>query len=313
MVVFSGVGSTASYNLIFGHMGTTDTAYHAVAEFMAERAAELTDGDIRIEVYPNAELGNELDMYEQLMMGVTDLTIVNPGVATEFAPSLNFFNFPFLFNDHDHWERVFTSRVAERLSDRVQAESGVILIGYVGGGERFVVSRRPITDLSGFDGFLMRLAPADIAVDTWSRLGVSPTVIAYGEIYSALQLGVIDGLENEPEWILRMRFYEQAPYLVRTAHEIVTRPIVMSSQSYESLPGEYQELIMQIANEAAALGRELGIRLDRESLDELVEEHGVTVFDTDIDRIRELTAPVVEENAEALDLMDLVEEVRAMQ
>lgn len=297
------------HKLIFGHMGTTDTAYHAVAEFVAERVTELTNGNVKIEVYPNAELGDEQDLFEQVMMGVTDFTIVNPGVTVEFSQSMNFFNFPFLYSSREHWERVFTSPLVQKLSERVEKEAGVMILGVIGGGERFVVSRKPIQKVEDLDGFLMRLAPASITIDTWSSLGVQPTVVAYNEIYSALQMGVIDGLENEPEWILRMRFYEQAPYLVRTAHEIVSRPIVMSVDSFKGLPKEYQDAVLTAAKEGAELGRELGIKLDKESLDELVNKYDVRVFDVDIDKIRGKTAGVIEKNAKQLQLYDLVEEV----
>ncbi|HOP51677.1 MAG TPA: TRAP transporter substrate-binding protein DctP, partial [Synergistales bacterium] len=116
------------HKLIFGHMGTTDTAYHAVAEFVAERVTELTNGNVKIEVYPNAELGDEQDLFEQVMMGVTDFTIVNPGVTVEFSQTMNFFNFPFLYSSREHWERVFTSPLVQKLSER-EKEAGVMILG----------------------------------------------------------------------------------------------------------------------------------------------------------------------------------------
>lgn len=306
------VGVDAKEQLVFGHMGTTDTAYHEVAEYMAARVAELTNGEVTIKVYPNSELGNELDLFEQVMMGITDFTIVNPGVTAEFSPTMNFFNFPFMYDNHAHWERVFTSDIGEKLSKRVENEAGAKLLGFIGGGERYVVSRKPITTVAGLKGFLMRLAPAEITVDTWSSLGVMPSVVAYGEIYSALQMGVIDGLENEPEWILRMKFYEQAPYLLRTSHEIVTRPIVMSSKTFNKLSKSHQDAILKAAEEGAKLGRELGIKLDRESLEILVNQYNVKVFDMDVDEIRKSTASVIERNAKKLGLYELVEEVAAL-
>jgi len=309
VLVFSMQAGARQYKLIFGHMGTTDTAYHAVAEYMASRVAELTKGNVTIEVYPNAELGNELDLFEQVMNGVTDFTIVNPGVTVEFSQTMNFFNFPFMYDNHGHWEKVFTSPLLEKISKRVEKEAGVMILGIIGGGERFVVSRKPISKVEDLNGFLMRLAPASITIDTWSSLGVQPTVVAYSEIYSALQMGVIDGLENEPEWILRMRFYEQAPYLVRTAHEIVTRPIVMSAANFKKLPKEYQKAILVAAEEGAKLGRELGIKLDAESLQELVEKYDVKAINVDIEKIREKTAGVIERNAKNLKLYDLIQEV----
>lgn len=240
---------------------------------------------------------------------MVDFTIVNPGVTVEFSKNMNFFNFPFLYSSREHWEKVATSPIMTELSKRVEKEAGVKIMGIIGGGERFVVSRKPITKVEELKGFLMRLAPADITVATWSSLGVNPTVVAYGEIYSALQMGVIDGLENEPEWILRMKFYEQAPYLLRTAHEIVTRPIVMSANSYAKLPKKYQDAILTASREGAELGRELGIKLDRESLEELVNKYNVRVFDMEIDKIRKATANVIETNTKKLQLYDLVQEV----
>jgi TRAP-type transport system periplasmic protein len=308
---FVNLNTIASSNIMlnFGHMGTTDTAYHEVALFMADRISELTNGEIDVEVYPNAELGDEQDLFEQLMQGITDFAIVNPGVTVEFAPTMNFFSFPFLFQSHEEWERVLTSTIAEKIQERVKDESNVLILGYIGGGERYVVSKKPITNIDGFKNFLMRLAPSPIEVDTWSSLGVKPTVVNYSEIYSALQLGVIDGLENEPEWILRMKFYEQAPYLIKTSHNIVTRPIVMSNLSFEKLSKEHQQAILKSAEEASKLGRELGIKLDKESLEILIDKYGVTVFQVDIDEIKEIISTIIESKAEELGIQDLILEV----
>lgn len=307
---FVGQAAPRQQKLIFGHMGTTDTAYHAVAIYMADRVKELTKGNLTIEVYPNSELGNEVDLFEQVMQGVIDFTIVNPGVTAEFSRTMNFFNFPFIYANREHWLRVVTSpSFVTELSRRVERDCGVLVLGIIGGGERFVVSRKPVTKVEDLKGFLMRLAPAEITVNTWSTLGVQPTVVAYGEIYSALQMGVIDGLENEPEWILRMRFYEQAPYLARTSHEIVTRPIVMNANSLAKLPKEYQEAVLTAAKEGAELGRELGIKLDRESLEELINKYNVKVYDLDVEQIQKATAGVIEKNAKALQLHDLIAEV----
>ena len=304
--------AASTITLNFGHMGTTDTAYHEVALFMAERVNELTNGEINIVVYPNAELGDEQDLFEQLMQGITDFAIVAPGVTVEFAPTMNFFNFPFLFETQEEWEHVLTSDIAATIQERVKNESDVLILGYVGGGERYVVSNKPIKEMKDFNNFLMRVQPSPVDVDTWSSLGVKPTVVNYSEIYSALQLGVVDGLENEPEWILRMKFYEQAPYLVKTAHKIVTRPLVMSNMTFEKLSEEHQEAILEAGKEASALGRELGIKLDSESLEILKDKYGVTVFDADISKIKELTSDVIEKNAEALGVYDLIQEVEKM-
>jgi len=306
------IAASSNLTFNFGHMGTTDTAYHEVALFMSDRVSELTNGEVNIQVYPNAELGDEQDLFEQLMQGITDFAIVAPGVTVEFAPTMNFFNFPFLFENHEQWENVLTSHIADKIQERVRNESNVLILGYIGGGERFVVSRKPIKEIGDFKNFLMRVQPSPVDVDTWSSLGVKPTVVNYSEIYSALQLGVVDGLENEPEWILRMKFYEQAPYLIRTAHKIVTRPLVMSNLTFEKLSKEHKEAILKAGQEASALGRKLGIKLDSESLEILVNDYGVTIFDADIKRIKELTSDVIGKNAESLGVYDLIQEVEKL-
>ena len=307
----NGVGAE-KYYLRFGHVGTEETAFHATAVRFADLTYEFTNGEVKIEIYPNGELGNEIDLFEQVQSGITDFCIAAPGQVVEFSDKFSFLSFPFMFDDRKHWERVITSDIGEEIKKIILDETSVRIIGYIGGGLRNVVSRRPLNELSDFKNFLMRIHPIPITLEMWQSIGVIPTIVAWSEIYNALQLGVIDGLENECEWILLAKFYEQAPYIIKTANDISTRPIFMSDISYKKLPSDIQKNIEKAADEACTFGREVGINNDLKAEKILVEEYGVKMIDINKESLLEKIQPIQNRYAEKLGLLYLLEEVRKL-
>ena len=254
VVLFVNGVSAEQYYLRFGHVGTEQTAFHETAVRFADLTHEYTEGKVKIEIYPNGELGNEIDMFEQLQSGITDFCIAAPGQVAEYSDKFSFLSFPFMFDGRDHWKRVMTSDVVEEMKKIILDETSVHIIGYIGGGLRNVVSRRPLNEISDFKNFLMRIHPIPITLEMWQSIGVIPTVVAWSEIYNALQLGVIDGLENECEWILNAKFYEQAPYIIKTANDISTRPIFMSDTTYKKLPSDILQILKKLLMKHVHLG-----------------------------------------------------------
>lgn len=300
------------YTFRLGHMGTEETVYHLGSEFFAKRLEELTNGRVKVEIYPRAELGEEWQMFEQVMKGVTDATIVAPGQIVEFIEEITLFSFPFMFKDFDHWERTLTGPVGEKVAEMLYEKTDAKILGYYGGGVRRVVSRYPIRVLADFKNFLMRLHPSDIQIKTWSKFGIIPTVVAYPEIYSALRLGVIDGLENEAEWVYRMKFYEQAPYYIMTNHEITIRPLVFSGKTYRNLPADIQAAIDQAGRESAKYARDKQVVVEQELLKKMIDEYGLKAIELppeDMEKLREMTIPVREAVAKSLGIEKLYREI----
>lgn len=299
-------------DLRFGHIGTEDTAYHLGAERFAERLSELTDGALTVTIFPNATLGGEPDMFEQQVAGALDLSIVAPQNFSDFSNTAAVFSFPFLYRDAEHWEQVLTGEVGQEIADAIYEETGVKVLGYFGGGQRHIVSTRPLDTLDALEGMKLRTNPTAPLIAAWSALGAEPTVYNYQEIYTGLQLGAIDGLLNEPEWILRMRFHEVAPHIGLSGHDITVRPMTMAGATWEALSDEHKAAVEEAAADASAYARELQLELDAESL-ATIQEEGGTTYEVDKAAMVAVVNPAVEPVAAELGLADLVARIQAVE
>jgi tripartite ATP-independent transporter DctP family solute receptor len=294
MTVALGMATTAqAVDLRFGHGGTEDTAYHLGAERFKELVAEKSDGEIGVDILGNSVLGHETEMFEQQMAGALDLSIINPGLITDFSPTANVFSIPFLYRDEEHWRTVLDGNVGREIADQITAETDVRVLAFYGGGKRQIVSTEPLESLDDLEGLKIRTNPTRPLIVAWEALGADPTVMEWSEIYTGLQLGAIDGLLNEAEWIHRMRFHEVAPHIGLSEHDITVRLLTMSQMSWDRLDEEQQQAVMAAANESASYARDVQLKQDAEALDLLVEE-GATLHEMDRQRMMEIVEEPLE-------------------
>lgn len=291
-----------AYDLRFGHGGTEDTAYHLGATRFKELLEEQ-DVDLGVQIMGNSVLGHETEMFEQLMAGALDMSIVNPGLITDFSDTANVFSIPFLYRDQEHWQTVLDGDVGREIADQITAETGVKVLAFFGGGKRQIVSSRPLESLDDLAGMKLRTNPTKPLITAWSALGTDPTVMAWKEIYTGLQLGAIDGLLNEAEWIHRMRFHEVAPHIGLSEHDITVRLLTMSELTWDRLDDAQQEAVMAAASQAASYARGVQLEQDAEALELLVEE-GATLHELDREQMQQI---VREPLAEVIDEMGLSE------
>lgn len=287
-------GTAQAFDLRFGHGGTEDTAYQLGAEKFQELIGEKSEGEIGVQILGNSVLGHETEMFEQQMAGALDMSIINPGLITDFSPTANVFSIPFLYRDVEHWQTVLDGDVGRDIANQISEETGVKILAFFGGGKRQVVSTRPLESLDDIEGMKLRTNPTKPLITAWSALGAEPTVMAWKEIYTGLQLGAIDGLLNEAEWIHRMRFHEVAPHIGLSQHDITVRLLTMSEMAWDRLGDEQQQAVMAAAQEAAHYAREVQLKQDAEALDQLVAE-GATLHELDRERMQEIVkAPLAE-------------------
>ncbi|WP_110684836.1 TRAP transporter substrate-binding protein [Salinicola aestuarinus] len=290
--------------LIFAHGATEETAYHLSAMRFAELLETKSDGDLTVGLYSNGVLGHETEMFEQQTAGALDLSIVNPGLISEFSHTASIFSIPFLYRDIDHWEHVLDGEAGREIAERIEAETGVKVLAYYGGSTRQIVSTRPLETLDDLEGMKLRTNPTRPTVTAWAALGTQPTVMAYREIYTGLQLGAIDGLLNEAEWILRMRFHEVAPHIGLSGHDITVRLLTLSGETWASLTPAQQQAVQAAADESEQYARDLQIRLDRESRAQLKAE-GATFYPMDRERMQTLVAAPLGEVIDDMGLRDI--------
>jgi tripartite ATP-independent transporter DctP family solute receptor len=225
---------------------------------------------INFVLHRNSELGLEKDYFAYMNQGISvDYGIVSPAHMSTFAKAAPFIDAPFLFRDLNHWNKVLDADVLKPIADEVAQKAEVMLIGYAGGGTRNIFVNKPVRNLAEMKGLKVRVQGAPIWSRTFAAVGMSPTVIAYNEIYNAIQNGVINAGENEAAGVEAMKFYEVGPNLSMTQHAITIRPICFSGKTFAKLPPDLQAAILRAGKEAGVYGRQIESAEDTAKLEAL--------------------------------------------
>ena len=194
-----------------------------------------------------------------------DYGIVSPAHMSTFSKAAPFIDAPFLFRDLDHWNKVLDADMLKPVADEIAQKADVMLIGYAGGGIRNIFVNKPVGSLAEIKGLKVRVQGAPIWSKTFQAAGMAPTVIAYNEVYNAIQNNVIAAGENEAAGVEQMKFYEVGPNLAMTQHAITIRPICFSGKTFKSLPPDLQAAVLKAGKEAGAHGRQIESREDERS------------------------------------------------
>ena len=225
---------------------------------------------INFVLHKNSELGLEKQYFEYMAQGkAVDYAIVSPAHMSTFSKAAPFIDAPFLFRDLAHWNKVLDADLLKPVADEIAQKADVMLIGYAGGGTRNIFVNKPVKNLAEIKGLKVRVQGAPIWSKTFAAAGMAPTVIAYNEVYNAIQNGVIAAGENEAAGVESMKFYEVAPNLAMTQHAITIRPICFSGKTFKKLPADLQAAIVRAGKEAGAYGRQVESSEDTAKLDAL--------------------------------------------
>src|SRR5215468_5886604 len=233
-------------------------AFNRALEKFQELTVKYYGKPVNFVLHKNSELGLEKDYFAYMNQGISvDYGIVSPAHMSTFSKAAPFIDAPFLFRDLDHWNKVLDADTLKPVADEVSAKADVMLIGFAGGGTRNIFANKPVHNLQEMKGLKVRVQGAPIWSKTFAAIGMSPTVIAYNEIYNAIQNGVIAAGENEAAGVEAMKFYEVAPHLSLTQHAVSIRPICFSVKTLKTLPKPLQDAIMKAGKEAGDFGRQL--------------------------------------------------------
>jgi TRAP-type C4-dicarboxylate transport system substrate-binding protein len=196
-----------------------------------------------------------------------DYAIVSPAHMSTFSKAAPFIDAPFLFRDLDHWNKVLDADLLKPVADEINQKAEVMLVGYAGGGTRNIFANKPVKNMAELKGLKVRVQGAPIWSKTFSAAGMAPTVIAYNEVYNAIQNGVIAAGENEAAGVEQMKFFEVAPNLNMTQHAITIRPLCFSTKTFNKLPPDLQAAILKAGKEAGTYGRQIESSEDTAKLD----------------------------------------------
>ncbi len=225
---------------------------------------------INFVLHKNSELGLEKDYFAYMNQGVSvDYAIVSPAHMSTFSKAAPFIDAPFLFRDLEHWNKVLDADTLKPVADEVAVKAEVMLIGYAGGGTRNIFANKPVRNLAEMKGLKVRVQGAPIWSRTFAAAGMAPTVIAYNEVYNAIQNGVIAAGENEAAGVEQMKFFEVGPNLNMTQHAITIRPLAFSGKTFKKLPPDLQAAVVRAGKEAGAYGRQIESSEDSAKLEAL--------------------------------------------
>jgi tripartite ATP-independent transporter DctP family solute receptor len=253
-------------------------------------------------LHKNSELGLEKQYFEYMAQGkAVDYGIVSPAHMSTFSKAAPFIDAPFIFRDLAHWNKVLDQDLFKPIADEINQKAEVMLIGYAGGGTRNIFVNKPVKNLQDMKGLKVRVQGAPIWSRTFSAIGMAPTVIAYNEIYNAIQNNVISAGENEAAGVEQMKFYEVAPQLSMTQHAITIRPICFSTKTFNKLDKNMQAAILKAGKEAGAYGRKAESSEDEQKLVALEKAGKLTrVTFTDRAQMKKLADPVMEAYAKEI-------------
>ncbi len=250
---------------------------HAFTKAMAkfeELVKQYYGKPVNFVLHKNSELGLEKQYFEYMAQGkAVDYAVVSPAHMSTFSKAAPFIDAPFLFRDLDHWNKVLDQDVLKPIADEIADKAEVMLIGYAGGGTRNIFANKPVRNMAELKGLKVRVQGAPIWSRTFAATGMAPTVIAYNEVYNAIQNGVIEAGENEAAGVEQMKFFEVGPNLAMTQHAITIRPLCFSGKTFKKLPKDLQAAILKAGKEAGKHGRQIESSEDAAKL-EAMEKAG---------------------------------------
>lgn len=266
-------------------------------------------------LHRNRELGLEKDYFNYMSQGLSvDYAVVAPSHMATFSKMATLMDMPFLFRDIDHWNKVLsTGEALKPIYDDVLARADVMLINYGGGGVRNVVGKKPVRSMEELKGLSIRVMGAPIQTRMFQAITAAPTVIAYDEVYNAVQTGVIQAGENESPGWSQMKWQEVAPHISRTMHAITIRPLVFSGKTFKKLPADLQNCLLKAAPVAGAHARKWERDADDKILEKMRAEGKIQIHDfKDRAKLLELAAPVKESFAREIGAEKVLQAINAV-
>ncbi|MBN2289092.1 MAG: TRAP transporter substrate-binding protein [Candidatus Glassbacteria bacterium] len=284
---------------------------HEAMMFMSRRLRELSGGAMTIDVYPSEQLGSERENIELIQFGSLDITKTSAAVLESFVPEVRVYSLPYLFRDQEHAWRVFLGPVGKEILQIGKSKGIMGLCYYDSGSRSFYTKDKPILTPDDLAGLKIRVQKSMMAVKTIQILGGSPTPIDWGELYTALQQGVVDGAENNPPSFYTSHHYEVCKYYYLDEHTTIPDVLLMSERAWSRLSEEQRRILQQAADESMHYQRKIWTQMVEESLAK-VREAGVEVGYPDKKSFMDKVAPLYEEFA-GTEIGRLAERIRRVE
>ncbi|AEL27557.1 TRAP transporter substrate-binding protein [Cyclobacterium marinum] len=296
--------------LKLGHGLDTSHPVHAAMLYLAEKAEEKSNGEMIVQVYPNQQLGTERELVELLQIGSLAMTKVSTAAMEGFAPEIKILGQPYLFKDDAQQARVLEGPIGKQLLAAGEKYWLKGLCFYDGGKRSFYTKDKPVMVPQDIEGLKIRVMESPTAVNMVQSFGGSPTPVSFGELYTALQQGIVDGAENNPPSFVTSRHYEVCKYYSLNEHTAIPDMMIVSTKVWDLLSEEEKTWLQEAADESAVYQYKLWEESVAESM-KILEEAGVEVLHPDKEPFRKEAEKVYELMEETdPEMYKLVQEIR---
>lgn len=277
-------------------------------KYMAKLLDERSNGRIKMQVYGGAQLGQEKETIEMTQAGTIAFNRINAAPLVSFSPAMGVYSMPYLFRDEDHLWKVLEGPVGKGLLKGMETSNLVGLAYYDNGTRSFYTKGKPIKTLTDMKGMKIRVQQSKIFVELINSLGASATPMNYGEVYSGLQTGIIDGANNAPS-LWTSKHYEVAKYYSLDEHSRLPEVLLMSKKVWDGLSPADQKLVAQAAQDSVAEQRKLWNAFDQKSMSELIAK-GTIIVKPDKAPFQKAVQPVYAKYPEYKELISQIQAVK---
>jgi tripartite ATP-independent transporter DctP family solute receptor len=277
----SSAGGKNQIVMKLGHGQTEAHPYHLGAKRFAELVDKYTSGSVKVDIHPNATLGAERDMVEGVSMGTIDACITTNAPLTNFDDKFNVFEFPYLFKTREEAQKILDGKIGQNLLKGLESKNIIGLSYFENGFRNITNSKKEIKTVKDLEGMKIRTMESSIHVASFKAMGANPTPMNWGEVYTALAQGTIDGQENPPMAILDGKIYEVNKYMSMTHHFYSPAELLMRKDLFDKMSDDQKKGVKKAAVEAAAYEREQAEKFNTGKIDEL-KKNGMQVTEVDV-------------------------------
>lgn len=309
--VFSSCETNKQYKTIkLAHGLDMSHPVHKAMVFMGEELEKNSNGTLKLEIYPNQQLGSERQCLELLQIGSLDMTKVSAAVMENFSPNMKVLGLPFLFKNKEHTFRVLDGEVGKELLDGGK-KYWLKGLGYYDAGSRsFYTKTESVLKPKNLEGLKIRVMESVTAMNMVTSLGGSPTPISYGELYTALQQGVVDGAENNPPSFYLSRHYEVCKFYSLDEHTTIPDVLIMSTHLWDKLSSKEKFWMQKSANASIKYQRNLWAKAETEAI-EAVKKAGVTVVKPDKSLFQEKVSSMYDDYKSNKEIYNLITRIKS--
>lgn len=293
------------------HGLSEDHAVHKGMVDFAERVKRKSNGSLTINIYPNGILGSESQCLELLQIGSLGITKVSAAVMESFAPKYKVLGIPYIFNNDDHRYAVYDGDIGNEILNSGQEYWLKGLCFYDAGSRSFYTTSKPVRNADDLSGMKIRVMRSITANKMISEMGGSPVPIDFGELYTALQQGVVDGAENNPPSFHLTRHYEICKYYTLDKHTSIPDVLLVSTVLWNLLNEDQQKWLKEAAKESVATQRGYWRESEMESL-EAVRKAGIEIIEPDLKSFQDATSDILAEFEENEELRPLIKDIKVL-